>query len=99
MAVLSLEELATSEIIGTQEYGLKSQGLIDLIRLRDELHLNYAVPEGFVVPVSGTLSTRIEKALLDLTAQDSERVVLLARSSSPNEEPGKFATIPVIFDP
>ena len=99
MAALSLEELAKSGTIDIQEYGLKTEGLIDLIRLRDELNLDYTVPDGFVVPVSGALPIQIKKALYDLTADDSKRVMILARSSSPNEEPGKFTTIPVVFDP
>lgn len=99
MAVLSLEKIVESEVIDIQQYGLKTQGLADLYRLRDELHLDFSIPDGFVVPVSGALPIQIKKALYDLTANDTERVMLLARSSSPNEEPGKFTTVPVFFDP
>ena len=85
MAVLSLEKIAESGVIDIQQYGLKTQGLADLYRLRDELHLDFSIPDGFVVHVSGALPIQIKKALYDLTANDTERVMLLARSSSPSE--------------
>lgn len=99
MAVLSLERLTESGSVDVQEQGLKTEGLVDLMRLRNELGLDYEVPNGFVVPVSGALPIEMKKALYDLTSDETDKVMLLARSSSPYEEPGKFTTVPVLFDP
>jgi hypothetical protein len=99
MAVLSLERIAESGQVDIQEHGLKTEGLVDLMILRNELGLDYEVPNGFVVPVSGALPIEMKKALYDLTSDETDKVMLLARSSSPHEEPGKFTTVPVLFDP
>ncbi len=101
MAILWLDGLAEREVeIG--EFGLKTAGLADLERFRRHGRLPYIVPKTIAV-------SRNEKASLDnrglrdaymaLVSDGSGYCAVMARSSSPDEEPGKYTTIPVLYDP
>lgn len=97
MKVQTLENLANEEKLDVNELGLKTIGIVELIKLKSQLGLDYQIPSGIVIPVSGSSEREIQDAYKQLT-QDLDRGVILARSSSPNEEPGKFTTLPVLVD-
>ena len=107
MTFPTLEQLAEKVSVNFSEYGLKTEGLIRLIKaipiLRsNELYndIEYEVEPGFVVPKSSDLSdlTELKESYFELVKDEDDYCVILARSSHEDEEPGKFDTIPVLYD-
>lgn len=103
----TLEQLAQSEQpIDASEYGLKTIGLVELIRAMPELRhedelfdVYYLVPPGFVVPLNDLDLAKLRESYFGLVEGVSNPLVLLARSSHEHEMPGKFETIPVLYNP
>jgi len=108
MTFPTLEQLAETEgPIDISEYGLKTEGLIELIsaipffRESELYNIEYEVPPGFVVQKSADLTdiTELRESYFELVKDETDYCVILARSSHEDEEPGEFETIPVLYDP
>ena len=102
---LSLESLMSVEDLS--EFGLKTEGLVMLqkflaqVNLK-ELDIRYPViiPDFFAM-TSYALNdeSELKNAYRTLTAGFSQPRIILARSSDPEEMPGKFETHPSLYDP
>jgi hypothetical protein len=100
----TLEELAARDsTIDIAEYGLKVEGIVELIQERPnlvELGLEYTVPEGIPIPASAELSRAdFDECYAHLVEGITAPAVFLARSSHKDEMPGRFDTIIVAYDP
>lgn len=90
-----------------QDYGLKVEGLVSLIKFLEKLDLNELdirypvfVPSFFAIPVGTSLDNQdLRIAYGELTQGYEAPKIILARSSDPEERPGKFETHPSLFDP
>jgi hypothetical protein len=98
--ILTLDELA--KIDDASEYGKKAEGLAKLQRIVSELKCPFpvSIPALFSVPVHGFGSeTELKDAYTNLTKDFTEPKIILARSSDPEEQPGKFETHPSLYLP
>jgi hypothetical protein len=105
----TLKELAAQkEGIDLKEYGLKTEGLVELLRAQrlfshpvEESQQLYVVPDGFVTPLSAPLedSTRLRNSFNALVEGVNNYAVVLSRSSADDEEPGQLETTFTLFDP
>ena len=99
--VLLLEELVREQV-NESVYGLKTAGLVKLNRLLSELNLPkyIKVPDFFAIPVSIDLeSPYVKTAYQRLVSKLDSHQIILARSSDPEEKPGKFETHSSLFQP
>jgi hypothetical protein len=89
------------------DYGLKVEGLVKLKRFLQDFDLStldirypVTVPPFFAVPVGSSLENGdLSNAYSWLTNRFHDPRIILARSSDPNEMPGKFETYTSLFDP
>ena len=89
LKVLRSADLQREEI--PIEYGLKAQGLSTLARFLHDERFRAKVPDIFAVPTSVDLeSTEVKEAYCQLASGFEMQGVILARSSDPEESPGKF---------
>jgi len=101
--VLTLDELAQQEDVS--EYGKKTAGLVKLHQIIPSLDFTFLIkiPEMFAVPVNGLDSAtgvhEAKEAYMKLTRQFKEPKIILARSSDPEEAPGRFETHSSLYDP
>ena len=102
--VLTLDELAQQEV-DVGEYGKKTAGLVKLHRILPSLKFPYplSIPRMFAVPVNGLDSSNglyeARDAYIKLTRFFMEPKIIFARSSDPEEAPGKFETHSSLYDP
>ena len=97
MTIRTLEDIAKSGSFNLEEHGAKARGLIELIQFREGL--DYEVLVGFVIPASGALIEEVKAAFYELTANENNLRLILARDSSTDATPGKYKTIFVMYDP
>lgn len=99
--VLTLEEITDAE---PSVYGVKTAELVALRRILPKVQrrvdLPLAVPAGFGVPVGVELDhPDVKECYAKVTRDFSEPMIVSARSSDPDEMPGKFESYPSLFDP
>ncbi len=90
----TLEELAQEPQLDPTQWGLKTLGLAKLMSRRN---LGYEVPPGFVIPVAGAEVEEIIQGVDYLTENQTEDIMLVARSSAPDESPGKYESQPFLW--
>jgi hypothetical protein len=101
----TLEDLADgTELIDISTFGEKTDGLVTLLRAKtwpDFPGVDYVVQPGFVVPRNANLEVgdNLELSYATLLEGQKEKCGVLARSSSDDEQPGKFETKMVVYDP
>lgn len=97
-----LEELLTEDNI-SERFGLKVDGIVKLKKIKEKNleELKYVIiPDLFTIDETIAFDNpELEKAYIKYTSQFNEPKIILARSSDPNEIPGKFETAPSLYDP
>jgi hypothetical protein len=100
--VLGLEELLHISD-PESEYGLKAVGLAKLKNIVSSQVVGgfpIVVPDAFAVGVSIDLeSSEVREAYARMTSNRKHPRIILARSSDPEEEPGRFESHPSLYDP
>ncbi|MFC1648235.1 hypothetical protein ACFL1B_02130 [Nanoarchaeota archaeon] len=107
MAYPTLEELAARDgPVDVNEFGLKTEGLIELIRAIPKFQeivdgrpiLEYEVPEGFAVPETGDLLDSNLRESYGVLTENEDILGILVRSSYKKEMPGEFVSLHTIFN-
>ncbi|MBI2652908.1 hypothetical protein HYX00_05570 [Candidatus Woesearchaeota archaeon] len=100
MTYPTLEELAESnQSIDVSEFGLKTEGLVELIRDKPLFDFRYEIPPGFVIGKSVELDIeKLRRSYFGLIPNPNDFCVIMPRSSDEDEEPGKLPTEFVLYD-
>jgi hypothetical protein len=101
-----LDELLNEKEI-VERFGLKTEGLVKLKNILEPPELptpaSYVtIPDFFAVAIDQSAaldSAELRQAYNKLTSGLKDLKIILARSSDPEEEPGKFATASSLYIP
>lgn len=105
MTLIQPHILRLSQMVGSPEgqirrYGGKAQGLVKLLEAQGQAPHPFAIPDTFGIPahVKDVDDRELRRVYDALTAGAGSRGVLMARSSSLAEMPGRFESLSAAYD-